>query len=319
MAEEEDDLIRRSFSDDYIYGISNPETIFASALSAQTMFPVLSPDEMAGHYSENDVAQAVRQGLITGPGGAWDILSKRVEGIPEYRARFDTVIGPKPIAFTDISDALAAFLDFEWRGVASPFDLYLRNGTEMEPAAMRGMELFYGKAECAACHSGRFQTDHDFHAIAMPQIGPGKAARFEAHAQDTGRMRVTGNPDDAYAFRTPSLRNVALTGPYGHNGAYPTLDGILRHHRDPVEGFESWTREMAKLPEAPWLQKIDFVIQTDTREMARQKAAISMPVLALSDGDLVDLEAFLHSLTGDSAETRPLGRPDRVPSGLPVD
>ncbi|MEO0401568.1 MAG: cytochrome-c peroxidase, partial [Pseudomonadota bacterium] len=156
---------------------SEMEAGFASALSAQSMFPVLSPDEMAGHYAENDVAQAVRQGLLTGQGGAWDILSKRVEHIPEYRMQFDAVIGAKPIGFTDISDALAAFLDFEWRGVASPFDLYLRNGTRMEPAAMRGMDLFYGKADCASCHSGRFQTDHAFHAIAMPQIGPGKAAR----------------------------------------------------------------------------------------------------------------------------------------------
>ncbi|MEO0380704.1 MAG: cytochrome-c peroxidase, partial [Pseudomonadota bacterium] len=125
------------------------EAGFASALSAQSMFPVLSPDEMAGHYSENDVARAVRQGLLTGPGGAWDILSNRVADIPDYRTRFDAVIGDKPIAFTDISDALAAFLDFEWRGVASPFDIYLRNGTEMEPAAMRGMDLFYGHAACA--------------------------------------------------------------------------------------------------------------------------------------------------------------------------
>lgn len=210
------------------------ESGFASALSAQSMFPVLSPDEMAGHYAENKVAQAVRQGLLTGPGGAWDILSKRVENIPDYRTRFDAVIGPKDIAFTDISDALAAFLDFEWRGVASPFDLYLRNGTEMKPAAMRGMDLFYGQAACADCHSGRFQTDHKFHAIAMPQIGPGKAARFESHAKDTGRMRVTGDPKDAYAFRTPPLRNIAQTAPYGHAGAYGTLESVVRHHLDPV-------------------------------------------------------------------------------------
>ena len=57
---------------------------FASILSAQTMFPVLSPDEMAGHYQENDVAKAVRSGRITGAGGAWDIISERVAAIPTY-------------------------------------------------------------------------------------------------------------------------------------------------------------------------------------------------------------------------------------------
>ena len=49
-----------------------------------------------------------------------------------------------------------------------------------------------------------------FHAIALPQIGPGKAERFEQHQRDEGRMRVTGVSQDAYAFRTPSLRNVTI-------------------------------------------------------------------------------------------------------------
>ena len=66
--------LRTPLEDDMVAG-------FASILSAQTMFPVLSPDEMAGHYQENDVSTAVREGVITRPGGAWDILSKRVSAI----------------------------------------------------------------------------------------------------------------------------------------------------------------------------------------------------------------------------------------------
>lgn len=292
------------------------EAGFASALSAQSMFPVLSSDEMAGHYAENDVAQAVRQGLITGPGGAWDILSKRIETIPEYRARFDAVIGPEPIAFTDISDALAAFLDFEWRGVASPFDLYLRNGSEMEPAAMRGMELFYGKADCAACHSGRFQTDHDFHAIAMPQIGPGKAARFESHARDTGRMRVTGDPADAYAFRTPPLRNIAQTAPYGHSGAYATLEGVVRHHLDPVAALMSYDIEQAVLP---GMKVDDLRVLNDTEEMQAIAAANVLRPQTLSDAEVGDILAFLNALTDPQSIRGALGIPQSVPSGLPID
>jgi len=295
---------------------SEMEAGFASALSAQSMFPVLSPDEMAGHYAENDVAQAVRQGLLTGEGGAWDILSKRIEAIPEYRASFDAMIGPKPIAFTDISDALAAFLDFEWRGVASPFDLYLRNGTEMEPAAMRGMELFYGKADCAACHSGRFQTDHDFHAIAMPQIGPGKAARFESHAQDTGRMRVTGDPADAYAFRTPPLRNVAQTAPYGHTGAYATLEGVVRHHLDPVASLKSYDISEAILP---GLKADDLRVLNDPTELAAIASANVLAPQSLSDGEVADIIAFLNALTDPQSVRGALGVPDSVPSGLPID
>ncbi|MEP1199951.1 cytochrome-c peroxidase [Tateyamaria sp.] len=295
---------------------SEMEAGFASALSAQSMFPVLSPDEMAGHYAENDVAQAVRQGLLTGEGGAWDILSKRVEVIPEYRTRFDAVIGTETIAFTDISDALAAFLDFEWRGVASPFDLYLRNGTEMESAAMRGMDLFYGKADCAACHSGRFQTDHDFHAIAMPQIGPGKAARFESHARDTGRMRVTGDPADAYAFRTPPLRNVAKTAPYGHAGAYATLEGVVRHHLDPVGSLKAYDVSRAVMS---GFEADDLRVLNDAEEMASIAAANVLPAQDLTDNEVSDIIAFLNALTDPQSVRGALGVPETVPSGLPID
>ncbi|WP_299283902.1 cytochrome c peroxidase [uncultured Tateyamaria sp.] len=295
---------------------SEMETGFASALSAQSMFPVLSPDEMAGHYAENDVAQAVRQGLLTGQGGAWSILSERVAAIPEYRQRFDAVIGQTEIGFTDISDALAAFLDFEWRGVASPFDLYLRNGTEMEPAAMRGMELFYGKADCVACHSGRFQTDHDFHAIAMPQIGPGKAARFESHARDTGRMRVTGDPNDAYAFRTPPLRNVVQTAPYGHSGAYATLEGVIRHHLDPVASLRSYDPSQAVMP---GFDADDLRVMSDPAEIDAIAAANGLSPQALSDEEVAELIAFMGALTDPQSVRGALGIPASVPSGLLID
>ena len=65
-------------------------TGFASLLSAQTMFPVLSNDEMAGHYEENDVSTLVRQGRMTGPDGAWAAIAARVAAIPEYQARFQS-------------------------------------------------------------------------------------------------------------------------------------------------------------------------------------------------------------------------------------
>ena len=295
---------------------SEMEMGFASALSAQSMFPVLSADEMAGHYSENEISQAVRQGLITGSGGAWDLLSQRIEAIPEYRARFDDIIGDAPIHFTHISDALAAFLDFEWRGVASPFDLYLRKGTEMAPAAMRGMDLFYGKAQCADCHTGRFQTDHDFHAIAMPQIGPGKAARFESHAQDTGRMRVTGDPADAYAFRTPPLRNVAHTDPYGHSGAYATLEDVVRHHLDPVTSLRNYDINQAIMP---GFDADDMRVLTDAAEIEAIAAANDLAPLSLTDAEVNDILAFLKALTDPQSLRGAFGVPETVPSGLPVD
>jgi cytochrome c peroxidase len=282
------------------------------------MFPVLSADEMAGHYSENPISQAVRMGHLSLAGGAWDQIAERVAAIPEYRARFDEVLGAgAPIHFTDLSNVVADFIRFEWRADRSPFDLHLAGEAELPEAAARGMELFYGTAGCAACHAGRFQTDHDFHAIAMVQIGPGKAARFESHARDEGRMHVTGDPEDAYAFRTPSLRNVALTAPYGHAGAYATLEAVIRHHMDPVASLYAYDRSQAILPELPGAE--DWRILDDPAEMAAIAAANELAPMALSDAEIADLIAFLEALTDSAGAEGRLGVPESVPSGLPVD
>ena len=294
------------------------ESGFATLLSAQTMFPVLSADEMAGHFSENDVSKAVRQGVLTGPGGAWDILAKRIEDIPEYRARFDPIIGADdPIHFTDISDAIAAFVDFEWRATNSPFDLHLRFDQPLKAMAEAGKQLFYGEAGCASCHSGLFQTDHDFHAIAMPQIGPGKAAGFERHQRDEGRMRVTGDPADAYAFRTPSLRNVAHTSPYGHSGAYGTLEGVVRHHLDPIASLNAYLESAAVLPVA--MGEGDFAVMRDPDEVAKIAVANALKPVDLKEKEVAEIVAFLNTLTDPQSLKGALGIPSSVPSGLPLD
>lgn len=291
---------------------------FDGVLSAQTMFPVLSPDEMAGHYSENDVAQAIRQGFFTGPSGAWDILSKRVEAIPEYKTQFERVIGPdKDVHFADISNAIAAFMAFEWRADNSPFDQHLRGEATLSDEAKAGMALFYGDAGCSICHSGQFQTDHGFHAIAMPQIGPGKAARFERHQRDVGRMRVTGAAQDAYAFRTPSLRNVTHTAPYGHAGAFATLEAAITHHLDPKASMNTYDPSQAVLPNLQGAQ--DFAILQNQRETAEILAAVTLKPATLSPKDVQEIIAFLGALTDETAINGRLGVPKSVPSGLHVE
>ena len=290
---------------------------FDGVLSAQTMFPVLSPDEMAGHYSENDVAQAIRQGFFTGPGGAWDILSKRVAAIPEYNKQFRKVLAPKKdIYFADISNAIAAFMAFEWRADDSPFDQHLRGERTLTAAQINGMNLFYGDAGCGSCHAGQFQTDHDFHAIGMVQIGPGKAARFERHQRDEGRLRVTGDATDIFAFRTPSLRNVTHTAPYGHAGAFATLKAVIEHHNDPEYSFENYNPEQAVLPDFKGVK--DFEILKSSRETADILKANQLKPVKLSDQNVTDIITFLGALTDETAIKGRLGIPDSVPSGLPI-
>lgn len=291
---------------------------FDSVLSAQAMFPVLSGDEMAGHYSENEISEAVRLSNLTGDSGAWVRIADRVAAIPGYRTRFDAVLGAgAPIRFTDIANVLADFISFEWRADESPFDIAMAGGPPLAGPAERGRLLFYGAAGCSACHSGWLQTDHGFHAIAMPQIGPGKAARFESHARDEGRIRVTGRAEDAYRFRTPSLRNVTLTAPYGHDGAYATLEGVVRHHLDPVAALRAYDRGQAVLHEMPWAE--DWTILDTPEEVERIAAANELAPVALSDAQVAEILAFLEALTDRAAAEGRLGVPERVPSGLPVD
>jgi len=287
---------------------------FQSALAAQAMFPVLSPDEMAGHYSENEVSKAVRIGRLTQESGAWDLIARRVADIPEYRERFDKIHPNEDITFVAIANVIADFVAYEWRADNSLFDRAMSGDEDLSNEAVQGMKLFYGKARCGMCHSGWFQTDHKFHSIAMPQIGPGKSARFEDHARDDGRLRVTGKVDDAFAFRTPSLRNVTLTGPYGHSGAFASLEQVVRHHLDPLTSLRSYSIEMAALPEFPGVyddQPLD-----DQEHVQRIAQSNVLPAVHLTDEEVAALLSFLGSLEDQAIR---LGIPDDVPSGLPVD
>ena len=293
---------------------------FVSVLSAQTMFPVLSPDEMAGHYAENDVSKAVRSGRITGVGGAWDLIAARVAAIPEYHAKFGSVYAEiasgRPITFADISNAIAAFVAFEWRSDTSPFDAALRGEVPLSGQAQAGAELFYGSAGCGTCHSGPFLTDQKFHAMGEAQLGPGKAERFESHSRDEGRMRVTGDPADRFAFRTPSLRNVMRTGPWGHAGGHVDLARFIADHARRGDALVEYVPQ-ALLP-ALEVSKPDWAIQHDATERAEIAAAAGHGD-RLGDDEIGAILAFLTSLNDQTALDGRLGVPERVPSGLPVD
>ena len=292
---------------------------FSSIISAQTMFPVLSADEMAGHYSENEISEAVRRGILTGEGGAWDLISKRVGSVPAYSDFFidiyDHIEVAKDIKFTDISNAVAAFMEFEWRSDTSPFDDFLQGKLNLNISQENGMELFYGKANCSSCHAGALFTDHQFHATGQPQVGPGKAARFQSHSRDLGRFRVTGNIKDKYAFRTPSLRNVELTGPWGHAGAYNELEAFLGAHIDPYLALSNYDKSNVTLTK---YDTNDWKIMDDASEVKAIADAITIKPVIISEGEVTDLLAFLGTLTDTKAQKGRLGIPETVPSGLNI-
>lgn len=288
-----------------------------SALAGQTILPILSADEMAGQVGENEIADLVDAGRTTGEDGAWSALAARIDAIPEYRDGFTWLNGDGPVHITDIARVLADFITFEFRASDSPFDRHLRGLDVLTVSQTRGMELFYGKAECTTCHSGPFLTDHQFHALGLPQIGPGKDVPGKPYA-DHGRGAVTGDQDDTYRFRTPSLRNVTLTAPYGHNGAFATLQAMLRHHLDPIRSLVNYDRAQARLHGGS-LGGNDFAALDDSAEILAIAKSIEIVPVQLNDEEVSDILSFLGALTDPGSHYGRLGVPQMVPSGLPVD
>jgi cytochrome c peroxidase len=150
----------------------------------------------------------------------WDELLPRLRAVPEYARGFRAAYG-RPIRREDVLDALAAFQ----RSLATPgarFDRFLAGDLDALTAEERqGYELFksYG---CISCHQGRnvggnlFQR---FGVFADPFAGRGAGSKG-----DLGRFAITGVEADRHVFRVPSLRNVAATAPYLHDGSAATLD-----------------------------------------------------------------------------------------------
>ena len=295
-------------------------------LSVQALFPMTRQFEMAGNFGENEII-----GLVSKIGkdrrtinAVWPVIVNRIRGVPKYVDLFietyDEINDPMEIKINHLANAISAFIIKEWTSFDSPFDEYINgNKDALTFIQKQGMDLFFGKGKCSSCHSGQLFTDQKFYALAIPQFGPGRTRRLDPYARDVGRMGESDKLEDMYRFKTPSLRNVSLTSPYGHNGAYPTLKGIVKHHLKPFEMYKRWEPSMANLPKADWLRDIDFIVFSDKREQQRILSKIDIDRVNLTEKEVDAIVNFLYSLTGKSENNRPLGKPSSVPSGFLVD
>ncbi|MFN3326581.1 MAG: cytochrome-c peroxidase [Bryobacteraceae bacterium] len=145
----------------------------------------------------------------------------RIGSAPEYRERFQTVFGREPNA-QDLARALASYVRTIVAG-DSPYDRYLAGDMNaLSEQAREGLRLFRGKANCAGCHVGPNLTDERFHNTG--------AAWRDGKLTDAGRAKVTGNPEDQGAFKTPTLRNLTGRGPYMHNGSLAKLEDVIEDY-----------------------------------------------------------------------------------------
>ena len=115
---------------------------------------------------------------------------------------------------------------------------------------------------------------------------------------DFGRFRITGNPEDLYAFRTPTLLNVTATGPWGHSGAYTKLENIIRHHLNPNQALEFY--DISQLFQKG-LQLEDMMINTQNAlehlDALRETNLSNLSIIYLSEDEISDLLTFLKTLT----------------------
>jgi len=269
----------------------------ADSLWSQALHPIEDPLEMAG--SRAAVVAAVR-------------------GDARLRSAYEPVFGPLPAAGAGRADVNRAFANlgkaieaYERRLLSrrAPFDVFVEGVREQDaakqaalsPAARRGLKLFLGRGNCRTCHTGPTFSDGEFHAILLPPTGVSDPGRLEgiervvkdefgaggAFSDGTDGPRaqnvrfLSRAPHAQGQFKTPTLRNVARTAPYMHNGQLASLPDVLAHY--------------SKLENRP--------------PAGPHQEAVLAP-LALSPDETADLLAFLDALTDtslDPALLRPPG------------
>jgi cytochrome c peroxidase len=168
-----------------------------SSLEEQAVGPMQAPGEMNGTMEQ--------------------ILAK-LESLPGYVQAFDKAYPGEGITKNTLAKAVASF-ERTVISKNSPFDAWVHgNQTAISSSAKRGFDLFVGKADCAICHSGPNFTDEGFHNIGLKDDN------------DEGRYAKVPIKVLKGAFKTPTLRDIALTAPYMHNGAYRTLEEVVDHY-----------------------------------------------------------------------------------------
>jgi cytochrome c peroxidase len=303
-------------------GVQFPSGL-SGVIAMQAMLPVLNRGEMRGQRGDRDRFGNLNELAEFSDNAAteiWAAAMRRLLGINDYVAKFNAAFPGIPttqLGFQHAANAIAVFELDAFTKTSSLFDRFLKGETRaMSDEAKRGGILFFRKALCAQCHSGPLLGGQQFANIGVPQLGPGVG---KAAPLDRGRGEQFGAPAGVvtpydFAFRVPPLRNVELTAPYMHNGAYPNLEAVVRHYTNADSALKNY--DVSQLD--PSLRSTHHgdaaTIATVSRSMDfRVRQGIKLTPL-----EQQQLVAFLKSLTDPSAHDLSAIAPAAVPSGLPV-
>lgn len=269
-------------------GMRNTPTILNAALQRTASYD-------AGTFNLEERVEMVmnsKKELQTSP----KEVGAKLLSIPEYVALFEKAFGKK--AKTDVEmgrQAVVAISEYMRTQVSlnSPFDRYMRKeNNDLSEAAKRGFNLFMGKAKCGTCHFAPLfnGTVPPAYADAETEVLGVPVKPLTAHAildADQGKFNLFGMEVHKFAFKTPTVRNAALTAPYMHNGAYQTLDQVLDFYNRGGGAGIGIRLDNQTLPPDP---------------------------LNLTEPDLADLKAFMESLN----DTSPISSPPAVFPPIPA-
>ena len=298
-------------------GMPDPDGIMfwdsrAHSLEVQALQPTATFDEMR-HYAYPDSVAA-------------DSVTVRVRQIPRYVELFRDAF-PAYAAEMDANPgdparhvvrkgslemALSAY-QRELVALSSPYDDYVAGDDgALSAAQYRGLDLFFGKAGCGDCHYGPMLSSYEMLRVGVAHSGPGRDPVSRGGlGEDNGLMEHTGLGSDRYRYRTPSLRNVELTGPWFRNGTAMSL-------RETVQFFNIGARnpeEGAPLTGAEHL--VDQRLQPAADDLIDPRVRR----LGLTDAEVDDIVEFMKSLTDRSIDSPYIDPtvPDaeEIPSGMP--
>ncbi len=204
---------------------------------------------------------------------------QRLLAIPEYVTKFTNAFPGTPtsaLGFQHAATAVAAFETEALTRTDSPFDRYLQHDDAALTAEQkRGALLFFGdKAKCASCHGGPLLGGQTFSNAGVPQLGPGVGTGAPL---DLGRGELFNQDFYRFAFRALPLRNIELTAPYMHDGAFADLAAVLKHYNDVPKALRYRPRcsrcITGTMPPSPRCSRIWTVASRSRSTSARWRSA----------------------------------------------
>lgn len=226
----------------------------------------------------------------------YEAVVEKVKGISGYRVLFEKAFGGE-VNIEDLAKALASF-ERTIVSFNSRWDQFITgNEAVLTDSEMRGLIVFQGKGRCVQCHSGWNLADEKYH-----NIGVG----WDLPEPDEGRFVVTNNDKDRGAFRTPTLRDIAHTAPYMHDGRFDTLEQVVEYYSSGVIANPYLDVEMRRsnLSFEETLELYSDDDRSETKVFPVQK-------LGLTQQDTNDLVAFMLALAGEGWQD--IGPPESFP------